>query len=81
VRVLEPMPFDFVDLADAVVRSNVGVAAIRIQVDVRRDGDWLRIQLTDQGFRWEGDAPMDGWTTLEVLHWDDPAQTVLRTLP
>lgn len=81
MRVDDAMTFDFVDIGEGMIRNNVGVEAITLEVQVRAgDGE---VQLVPGGQRLvlRGPAPDDGWTWLRVHDWDEPELTAVSVVP
>ncbi len=81
MRVVEPQRFDFVALADGVVRNNVGVAGIAVEADVRFEDGHAVFVRTGQRVPFEGAAPPDGRTRLVVRGWLAGQRTVLSAAP
>src|SRR5262245_54585623 len=77
VRVLQPMRFDFKELAEGIRRNNVGTAAIEVEASVEVAGGKLVIQPTGQSFPLIGTGT-SGRRRFKVLDWEDPAKTTVE---
>jgi len=75
-----PVKFDFHDLADAVVRNNVGVDSITLAVRAQQDGSEVVIATTGQRLPADGaPRPAAGqWLWCEVLGYDEGETVRLR---
>jgi hypothetical protein len=78
VRVVKPMPLDFVELSDGVRRNNMGLGGFQFQANATVSGSTVRLEPTGQVFALAGAAPAEGglaWRRFRVLEWEDPAKT------
>ena len=78
-----PVKFDFQDLADAVVRNNVGVDRITLAVRAQRDGNDIVIAPTGQRLPADGAPPAAPtatapWLWCDVLGYDEGETVRLR---
>ncbi|MGE3171028.1 MAG: hypothetical protein AB7O97_00275 [Planctomycetota bacterium] len=78
-----PTTFDFTDLADAVVRNNVGVDGILVAVRARCEGATVRVEATRQTLPATTTAETTAtqpWLWFEVEGWDVPGGATVRCI-